>query len=152
MREAAHGVDGLVGQIVSGGGVVLYQLSVLGVVARPDVVDLLVDLGTVMVSLLTGTGNRELDSGRMPGSDTSDLAKTLVRLTWQLLGVPTRGHACKTSLIVKLPKAKRVGTPDILISQPRVDFPMLIKCRKSAKNLSVHQVFKENEFHRSTHP
>ena len=63
--------------------------SVLLVISRLDLVDLLVDLCTVVVSLLTSTGDRVLDPGRMPGSDTSNLAKTLVRLPRQLLGMPT---------------------------------------------------------------
>ena len=54
-----------------------------------DAVDLLVQLGTVMVTLLTSTGNRELDTRWMPGSDTSDLTKTLVCLTGQFACVPT---------------------------------------------------------------
>merc|ERR1712045_773352 len=58
-----------------------------------DLVDLLVDLCAVGVSLLTSTGDRVLDPGRMPGSDTSDLAKTLVRLPGKLLGVPPGSDA-----------------------------------------------------------
>ena len=54
-----------------------------------DVIDLLVDLGTVMVSLLTGTSDGELDSGRMPCSNTGNLSKTLVCLTGQFLTVPS---------------------------------------------------------------
>ena len=53
------------------------------------VIDLLVDLGTVMVTLLTGASDGELDTGRMPRADASDLAETFVGLAWQLLGVPT---------------------------------------------------------------
>lgn len=47
----------------------------------------------VVVTLLTSTGNRELDTGRMPGTDTGDLAKTLVSLPRQLLRVPTGSHS-----------------------------------------------------------
>ena len=95
MRETAHWIDGLVGQIVVCGGIVLHQLSIFSVESIAHVVDLLVDLGSVVVTLLTGTGHGELDSRRMPGSDASNLAKTLVCLARQLLGVPTGSHAWK---------------------------------------------------------
>jgi len=96
MRETTHRVDGLVRKIVVGRSVVLDQLAVLGVETLAEIVDLLVDLGTVMVSLLTGTGDGELDTARMPSADTSDLTKTLVRLTGQFLGVPTRGDTLES--------------------------------------------------------
>ena len=73
-------------------------LSVLHVESITDVVDLFIDLGTVMVSLLTSTSNRELDTTRMPSTDTSDLAETFVRLARQFLGVPTGSDACKIKI------------------------------------------------------
>lgn len=61
-----------------------------------NTVDLLVDLGTVMVSLLTGTSDGEGYTTWMPSSDTSDLTETLVCLAWQFLGVPTAGDTLET--------------------------------------------------------
>ena len=73
--------------------------SILLVISRLDLIDLLVDLCTVVVSLLTSTSDSVLDSGRMPGSDTSNLTKTLVRLPRKFLGVPPGSDACNTKLI-----------------------------------------------------
>lgn len=56
-----------------------------------DAVDLLVHLGTVVVTILTCAGNREEHSGWVPGTNTGDLAKTLVCLSWELLSSPSVG-------------------------------------------------------------
>ena len=68
-------------------------LSVLLVESIANVVDLLVDLRAVVISLLTGASHGVLDSRRMPGSDASNLTKTLVSLAGKLLRVPTGSHA-----------------------------------------------------------
>jgi len=96
MRETAHRIDRLVGQIVIRGSVVLHQLPVFGVETVAQVVDFLVDLCSVVITLLTGTGHGELDARRMPGSNTSNLAKSLVGFAWQLFRVPTGSNAWKS--------------------------------------------------------
>jgi hypothetical protein len=72
------------------------HLSVLCVQTGTDAVDLLVQLGTVMVTLLTGTRHSEGDTTWMPSTDTGDLAQTLVRLARQFLCVPTAGDTLET--------------------------------------------------------
>ena len=79
----------LVDDIEVGGGVLLVR-------ALADTVDLVVARGTMMVTILTSTGNRPLDVGRMPGTDTGDLSKTLVCLSRQLLGSPSAGNTLET--------------------------------------------------------
>ena len=68
VREATHGVDGLLREIDLGG-------SRLGVSSISDAVDLLVDLSSVVVTVLTGSWDGEGDSAWMPSSNTSDLKK-----------------------------------------------------------------------------
>lgn len=97
MREASHGSNGLVSWVIICGSVVLDDLAILGVDAFADAVDLLVDLGTVMVSLLTGTGHTELNSARMPCSNTGNLTQTFVRLPGQFLAVPSGCYTFKSS-------------------------------------------------------
>lgn len=89
VREATQRSDGLDGKISVGGGVGV-ELSVRALGGSSDAVHLLVDLGTVEVTILTGTSNGEGDAGRVPGTDTSDLTKTSVSLTRKTGDTPTR--------------------------------------------------------------
>jgi len=61
-----------------------------------NTVNLVVDRGTVMVTVLTGTGNSPLDVGWMPGTNTGDLTETLVCLSRKLLGSPSAGDTGET--------------------------------------------------------
>jgi len=90
--EATDGVDGLFGQVGLGGTVVHVDLAALGLVASSKSVDLLVDLDSVVVTLLATSSNRVANSAWMPSSDTSNLSETSMRLSRQLLGAPSAGH------------------------------------------------------------
>jgi len=92
MREAANWVDRFDGDVGGGGTIVHVDLAVLGLVAGTNSVDLLVDLHTVMVTLLTSTSNSVADSRRMPRTNTGDLSETSMCLSRQLLGSPSAGH------------------------------------------------------------
>jgi len=66
---------------------ILYYLS--------DAVYLLVHLGAMVITFLTGASDRECHTGRMPGADASHLAQTFVSLALKLACVPARRHSYK---------------------------------------------------------
>jgi hypothetical protein len=83
VREATNRVDALLGQIrLSGSGSG-------GILLLADTQHTLVDLGTVMVTLLTSASHGELNAGRMPRTDTGDLAETTVSLAGKTGDTPT---------------------------------------------------------------
>ena len=61
------------------------------IITLADAVHLVVDGGTVMIAHLTGSSNSPLHVRWMPGTNTSDLAQTFVRLARKLLGTPAAG-------------------------------------------------------------
>jgi len=89
VREATHGIDGLLRDVLIRHSVVAHELSVFHVVSGSDAVNLLVNLRSVMVTLLTNASDRIGHSRRMPSSDTGHFTKTFVCFTRQLLYVPT---------------------------------------------------------------
>jgi hypothetical protein len=89
VSEATNGVDVLLGQIEVSG-------TVVGVGTLAQTEQLVVGLGTVIVTVLTGTSDSVADARRMPGTDASNLAETLVSLTGQALGSPTGGNTLET--------------------------------------------------------
>merc|ERR1740123_2864798 len=88
VRKASHWGDSLLRQIVLCGCVV----RVLGKVLA-DPVDLLVDLGAVMVAHLTCPWHLPLHPGRVPRADARDLPQPTVRLPDQPGDAPARDDA-----------------------------------------------------------
>lgn len=66
------------------------------IITLANTVDLVVDRGTVMVTVLTSTSNSPLHVRWMPGTDTGDLSETLVCLSRKLLGSPSAGDTGET--------------------------------------------------------
>ena len=81
LDEAAQRGDGLLGEVRGGRRVLGVGLGGLavgasgGLRASADAEDLLVDLGTVMVTVLTSARDLEGNAGRVPGADTGDLSQ-----------------------------------------------------------------------------
>ena len=92
VNESTHGCHTLFGQIGLG-------LATGLVVLLSDAVDLLVELGTVEVSVLTGTCDGGRHAGRVPRSDTGDLAETSVRLARKTGDSPTGGNTFVTTTL-----------------------------------------------------
>ena len=98
--ETTHWSDGLFSLVVFSRCVVLDLLVSFFVVTLANTVNLLILFGTVEVTALTNTGNRPLNTGRMPSTDTSDLAETLVGLARQLLDAPTGSYTLIGNMIL----------------------------------------------------
>jgi hypothetical protein len=93
MGETTQRSDGLFGQISSSGSVVSTTF-VLN--TNTDSVDLLVHFGSMMVTQLTGSGDGESYSGRMPSTDTTDLSETSMGLSGESLGTESGGDTFVT--------------------------------------------------------
>jgi hypothetical protein len=86
--EATQGGDALLGQISNSGSI---SLATIILDSDADSVDLLVDFGSVVVTVLTSSGDAVSDSSWMPASNTTDSSETSVGLSWQSLGSPSGG-------------------------------------------------------------
>jgi len=93
VRESTHGVDVLDGDIELRRAILL---SRFGQARLANAVDFLVDLRAMVIAFLTSASNGELHTRWMPSANTSDLAETLVCLSWEFLCVPTAGDTLET--------------------------------------------------------
>jgi len=87
--ETTQRSDGLFSQIGSSGGVVSTTFILD---TNTNSVDFLVHFSSVVVTQLTGSGDGESYSSRMPSSDTSDLSETSMGLSGESLGTESAGN------------------------------------------------------------
>jgi len=90
--ETSERGDVLLNGISSGGGIVGDTADL----TSTETVDLLVDLGTGVVTLLTSSGDRPFDGSGMPSTDTSNLSETSVSLSLELLGTESLNNTLVT--------------------------------------------------------
>mmetsp|Transcript_28676 Transcript_28676/g.42472 ORF Transcript_28676/g.42472 Transcript_28676/m.42472 type:complete len:338 (-) Transcript_28676:127-1140(-) len=136
--ESTHGGDSLLGNISLGHGIG----SVLGLLS--NTVHLLVQLGTMEVTVLTGTGNSTGNTGRMPRSNTGNLSQTTMRLTGKTGNTPAGGDSLEstslghTNHINVLVLGEHTVNGDLLLEKSlgKVDLSL----RVSSVNLDLHDV------------
>lgn len=120
VRVSSHGGDLLSGKIV---------LS-LDFSRLSNLVDLLVDFSSVVVSVLTSASNAEADTRWMPSTNTSDLAETLVSLSGKAGGSPTGGYTLES---LTLGGGKSID--QLVFTEDRVNADLLLKKRLSELDL-----------------
>jgi len=124
--ETTHGGDGLLGAVELSGTVRL-------VVTTADSVDLVVDGSSVVVTVLTGTGNSPLNVGRMPSTDTGDLSQTTMSLSGKSGGTPSVGN---TLVTVTLGDGNDIDV--LVLLENRGDIDGLLKVLLSESNLVIN--------------
>jgi hypothetical protein len=126
VREATYGGDALLGQVHLGGAA-----AVISFLANTK--DSLVDLGTVVVTLLTSAGDSKAHAGRVPGSDTGDLTETSVGLSGQSGDTPTADHT-----LGSVTAGGRADVEHLSLGEDRVHIHLLLKQALGEVNLLGH--------------
>ena len=126
VRETTNRSNILLGQISISGSVVLGSTSL----TLTDSVDFLVELSSVVVTELTSSSDTPGNSGRMPGTDTSDFSVTSVGFLLEMSGSPS-GH--DTSKSFTLGDTNNIN--EFILIEDIVDSDVLIEEGVSEGNL-----------------
>lgn len=105
-------------------------------------VDLVVDRCTMVIAILTSTGHCPLDVGRMPCADTSNLAKTFVRLPRKLLGAPSAGDALEAMTL-----CHRNAVDHLILLKDRSDLDWLLEKAFAEIDLFSYRPSVDLDFH-----
>mmetsp|Transcript_16584 Transcript_16584/g.26910 ORF Transcript_16584/g.26910 Transcript_16584/m.26910 type:complete len:243 (-) Transcript_16584:709-1437(-) len=136
-NKSTHWCNALVGKIVL--GCARFFISSLS-----DSVDLLVALGTVMVTKLSSTWNSGSDASWMPTSNTCNLAKTLMSLSRKTGNTKTGDNSSKslttgnTNGINHLVLVKHGVKGELLLEETLAEFDLVLGA--SSVHLDLHDV------------
>ena len=117
MREATHRGDALLSEISIG-------RSRVDITLLANAEDSLVDLSSVVITLLTCSGHSVTHTSRMPSTDTSHLTKASVGLSWQTGDTPTGDDTSKTVTagsgadVDNLALSEKFGDLDLVLEKP----------------------------------
>jgi hypothetical protein len=125
VREATNRGNSLFGKIRFGGSGVLVSLLA-------DTQDALVDLSAVEVTLLTSTCDGEANTGRMPCTNTGDLAETSVGLARKSGNTPSADDT-----VVSVTLGSSADVQSLTFSEDAVDVDFLFEKVLGEINLSV---------------
>jgi len=125
--ETTHGGDDLLGEVVFGGGVLGINDG-----GAAEAVDLLVEVGTVVETVLTGTSDGEGDTFRMPRADAGNLAETTMGLAGKRGDTPTVNDTFET-----VTAGDRADVAGFGLLEDGVDADLLFEERFSEAELSL---------------
>jgi len=124
VREATNGVDAFLGQIRLGGS------RGSSVLLLTDAQHTLVDFGTMVVTLLTSTRDSEFNAGRVPRTNTGDLAETTVSLTRKTGDTPTSDDTDETVTL-----GGSAGIKNLALTEDLLDRDLLLEQTVGEVNL-----------------
>ena len=144
MDKATQWVDALIRQVIVSRCIVLDQFTILDEVALTNLVNLLVNLCSVMVAFLPNSSHREGCTGRVPGSNPGNFVQTLMRLLGWFLCLPTTGHPFVSFAFCHADDINHPILPQHLVYRnlllQLLLGPVLILSHSASIHLDLHQV------------
>jgi len=113
-----------------------------GISTSSNSVDLLVDLGSVVITEVTSSSNSPLNGRWMPCTDTSDLSKTSMSLSWKSVDVESLDNTTGS-----LTSGDRNSINHLIFLEDRFDSDFLLEVILSPLDLSSNITTIDLDFH-----